>query len=181
MNPNNLPKKTATNIIVLINVTIFIAILFLSRSHFSIVLDIYEKFALSPRRFMEGAVWQVFTSFFLHAYIFPISFLHIAGNMIGVFSLGNFLESTVGKKNFVFLYFISGLSASLLIIYSALLSGDSQDMIRSSIGASGALLGLIGALAVFSPKTRVIFFVFPLSTRKLAVLVALFSIVFEIF
>lgn len=81
--------------------------------------------------------WTLITSIFLHA-----DWIHLAYNMIGLLVFGSILEHFVGGRRFLIVFFGTGLAAGLgsLIFYS------------STIGASGAIFGVMGTLAVIRPK-----------------------------
>jgi membrane associated rhomboid family serine protease len=83
----------------------------------------------------SGEYWRLFTAIFLH-----IGFLHLAFNSYALYSLGPQVESLFGRGRFLVIYFLSGLAGSVA----------SYVMAQSvSAGASGAIFGLIGALAVY--------------------------------
>ena len=84
-----------------------------------------------------GENYRIITSAFLHG-----SALHIAFNMLLLFQLRSILERSLGLGRFVGLYFISLIGGSL----GALLASSALTL---TIGASGAVFGLMGALAVF--------------------------------
>ena len=71
--------------------------------------------------------------------------MHIAFNMYALYSLGNLVEQIYGTKKYLIIYFASGLLASFT---SYKLSP------YVSIGASGAIFGLLGACAVFAYKEK---------------------------
>lgn len=83
--------------------------------------------------FGEHQWWRLLSCLFLHA-----GALHLLLNMVSLFSIGGLVERFGGTWRFLVLYFASGLMASLA---SALLSGN-----QNSVGASGAIMGLAGAL-----------------------------------
>jgi membrane associated rhomboid family serine protease len=83
---------------------------------------------------LAGEWWRLVAAMFLHA-----GWLHILSNMYGLLILGRFVENLVGGPRMVVIYFIGGLCGSLA---SALLGKG------LSVGASGAILGLLGALLV---------------------------------
>ncbi len=93
--------------------------------------------------------WMVFTSLFLHA-----SFGHILGNMITLYFFGKNLQSLIGLKGILIVYFIGGILGSLMYILLA-------TPFSIAIGASGAVFAVGGALAVMRPKLRVIIFPVP--------------------
>lgn len=86
--------------------------------------------------------YRLFTSMFMHA-----NFLHIAFNMYALYLLGSQAEGFFGKPKFLTIYILSGLSGSLL---SILLNQGAV-----SVGASGAIFGILGALLYFGFNYRV--------------------------
>ena len=86
--------------------------------------------------------YRLFTSTFMHA-----NFLHIAFNMYALYLLGSQAEGFFGKTKFLAIYILSGLSGSLL---SILLNQGAV-----SVGASGAIFGILGALLYFGFNYRV--------------------------
>jgi membrane associated rhomboid family serine protease len=104
-------------------------------------------FFQKPEAFLS-VPWTIFTYMFTHS-----DFWHILANMITLYFYGSFLNRITGVKTFLSIYFIGGLVAGLFIL---LLSSSSD----STIGASGAIFALGGALAVLTPKLKV--FIFPI-------------------
>ncbi|HYH72990.1 MAG TPA: rhomboid family intramembrane serine protease, partial [Nocardioides sp.] len=92
--------------------------------------------------FSDGAWWQLLTSVFTHVEIW-----HLAMNMFALFIFGPILEGIVGRARFLAVYLLSGLASSVFVIY---LSGADS----STVGASGAIFGLLGALLVVARKAR---------------------------
>ena len=90
----------------------------------------------------EGAVWQLLTSAFTH-----LDLWHIGFNMVALWVLGPQLEAVLGRTRFLAVYLLSALSGSVLVYW---LSGVGTP----TIGASGAIFGLMGALLVVSIKVR---------------------------
>jgi membrane associated rhomboid family serine protease len=100
---------------------------------------------------VNQAPWFVtlFTSMFMHGGI-----LHIAGNMLFLWVFGNNIEDSMGRAKFVFFY----LAAGLVAVYSqAALDLDST---VPTIGASGAVAGVLGAYALLHPAARVLTLIF---------------------
>ena len=85
--------------------------------------------------------WRMFTSLFLHSGIF-----HIAFNMWALWIVGGFVETVLGRHKFVILYFISGFAGSVLVLVAA--------PNAVVVGASGAIFGVFGALAVHAFLNR---------------------------
>jgi hypothetical protein len=104
--------------------------------------------------------WTLLTYMFVHA-----NFDHIFWNMLALFFFGMELEKRVGGTKFLQIYFLSGIVAALA---QMIIAGGSL------VGASGAIYGVMGCLAIIAPEIRVlIFFVIPLSIRAAVVLFAL--------
>ena len=88
----------------------------------------------------DGAPWQLVTSMFTHVEIW-----HLGFNMLALWFLGPQLELAVGRLRFLALYLLSGLAGSAVVYWFA----DTQ---VQTMGASGAIFGLLGALLVVAVK-----------------------------
>jgi rhomboid protease GluP len=82
-----------------------------------------------------GQWWRIFTSAFLHG-----SEIHILFNMIALWQVGTFVEMIYGTPRYAFMYFFAALGSGLAVTYFT-----PNDV---TIGASGAIFGLFGALGV---------------------------------
>src|SRR4051812_16749790 len=91
---------------------------------------------------MQGEWYRLVTATFLHASINGIPFLHIASNAYGLWVIGLELEKRIGRLRFGAIYAISGVAGSVASF--AFLPANVP-----SVGASGAIFGLVGALAVY--------------------------------
>ncbi|MFH0886581.1 MAG: rhomboid family intramembrane serine protease [bacterium] len=135
-NISYLPKITV--FIIAINVLVFVWQLL------SDVLKTRESIiaagALMRERVLAGEYWRLMSAIFLHG-----SFDHLLGNSIILYILGLAFEHAFGSSKTAILYFLSGLTASLLSV--TLSPGP-------SVGASGAIFGLLGALIVFLHKYK---------------------------
>jgi membrane associated rhomboid family serine protease len=87
-----------------------------------------------------GAPWQLLTSMFTH-----VEVLHIGFNMLALWFLGPQLEAVLGRLRFTLLYLLSGLVGSAAVYWLA-------DPATPTLGASGAIFGLMGALLVLALK-----------------------------
>jgi membrane associated rhomboid family serine protease len=96
-----------------------------------------------PALTLSGEYWRLFTSMFLH-----IGFLHLAINMLALWSLGIILEARMRSRVFLGVYLLSGLCGSLV---TALWHRDEFFL---SCGASGAILGIFGAAIVYGLHDR---------------------------
>ncbi|MGB4325250.1 MAG: rhomboid family intramembrane serine protease [Candidatus Nanopelagicales bacterium] len=90
----------------------------------------------------DGEWWRLFTSAFLHG-----SFIHIAFNMYVLFFLGPTLERILGHTRFLILYVLAALGGSVASYWFS-------DINTVSVGASGAIFGLMGALVVAGHRLK---------------------------
>jgi membrane associated rhomboid family serine protease len=91
---------------------------------------------------VDGAYWQVLSSMFTHVQLW-----HIGFNMLALWVLGPQMELAIGRVRFLALYFISGLAGSALVLWAG-----PEFSSGGTLGASGAIFGLMGALAVVALK-----------------------------
>jgi len=105
----------------------------------NIYLQITDQFALVSA-FVLTNPWTLVTSIFLHG-----SFEHLFYNMFALGLFGSVLEKIIGGKKFLILFFVSGVIAGMgsVLFYTA------------SIGASGAIFGILGTLGVLRPRMTV--------------------------
>jgi hypothetical protein len=125
---------------------------------------VYNYLALNPNYVMQRP-WTLLTHMFVHG-----GFNHLFFNMLVLFFFGMELERRVGEIKFLEIYFISGIVAAL---------GQMMVSDASLVGASGALYGVMGCLAIIAPEIRVLlFFIVPMSIRALVVLFAVIDLLF---
>jgi len=84
---------------------------------------------------------------FLHA-----GFFHLFANMFSLFFVGNFLENLVGRKRFLWTYIIAGIFGGIFFSLAAFFLGN---LGAPAVGASGAIFGLLGVLAVLVPYSKI--------------------------
>ena len=113
-----------------------------------------NNFALTPSAILQGKfLWTLLTSMFSH-----LLFFHVFANMFSLFFIGNFLEKLIGRKRFFLVYLISGLMGGIFFVLSGLIFSNDA----SGIGASGAVFGLLGVLAVLVPYSKISLILGPL-------------------
>lgn len=88
---------------------------------------------------INGEWYRLFTAMFLHA-----NFNHLISNMLVLFFAGGEVERKTGTLSFFIMYIVTGLCGNLLSV----LAGVRQHEARMSLGASGAVFGMLGVLAV---------------------------------
>jgi len=96
-----------------------------------------------------GAFLPLLTSMFLHS-----GFAHIAGNMLFLWIFGDNVEDFFGHLPYLFFYLVCGVGSALLHVLFNL------DSTLPSLGASGAISGVMGAYLVFYPHSRILTLVF---------------------
>lgn len=126
-----------TYILIAINVVLFFIPL-LTNTY----LEVINSFCIHPASIRMGEYYRLLTGIFLHANI-----IHLAFNCYALYVIGTQLESYLGKIKYLIVYLFSGLCGSLL---SMIFLKDS-----ASIGASGAIFGLMGSLLYFGYYYRV--------------------------
>lgn len=118
-----------------------------------------DWFALSGPHFKELKVWTVVSYSFLHS---THSFLHILGNMLGLFFLGRVIEQLIGKRQFLLLYLGGALFGGLVYILF------NYNSTTSVIGASGAIMALLAFFCLLRPEqpiTLLLFFIIPITVK----------------
>src|SRR5215813_11354693 len=91
------------------------------------------------------------TSMFMHGGI-----AHIAGNMLFLWIFGDNIEDRLGHVRYIVFYFVCGLLASLAhVITTAALATDQSSLLVPSLGASGAISGVLGGYILLYPTRRV--------------------------
>ena len=105
------------------------------------------------------------TSMFLHS---PYIFGHLFWNMYGLLMFGPLLEGRIGPNRFLLLYLGAGLLSGIgHIVFSMLIYGTAP----AALGASGAIMGMLGALIVLMPDLKLLFLFFiPMSLRTAGII-----------
>jgi membrane associated rhomboid family serine protease len=119
------------------------------------------RLGLSPLSVFEnGALWQPITYMFLHS---TRGLSHILFNMLALWMFGTDLERTWGTRFFTKFYFVTGIGAAAT---SLLLSLFIDDIYHSTtVGASGAIYGLLIAYAMYFPHRVIYYIIFPIPAR----------------
>lgn len=125
-------KPVVTTALIVINVIAFFITMF---------YGLVDAFAVNRFYVLNGEYYRLFTGMFLHANIF-----HLLFNMYALYIIGMQLESFLGRGKYLIVYLLSGLGGSVLSIFFS--SGF-------SVGASGAIFGLLGSLLYFGYHYRV--------------------------
>ncbi|MBT3304070.1 rhomboid family intramembrane serine protease [Candidatus Woesearchaeota archaeon] len=140
-------RRNAVTTLVLINVILFIVQISFrgfTESFMLVSADIWTR------------PWIIITSMFLHG-----GLAHLFFNMYALYLFGTLVERSIGTKKFLAVYFLAGILAALLPQYSA------------ALGASGAIMGILGIVIMLFPDLRILFFfAIPMSMRTAGIIFA---------
>ena len=137
---SQLRSAPAVFVLILVNVLVFLYQLSVGDLNDPDVL--HRIGALEPEAVVvQGEYWRLFTALFLHG-----GFLHLGFNLFALYILGPPLERSIGTTRFLACYLISGLAsgAGIVALNRMGLVGDAR-----VIGASGCIMGVVGAWAGF--------------------------------
>jgi len=158
------PWSPAVRAIILANLAVFVVSL-------AAPAFVNGSLGLSPADVMRGRLWELATYMFVHS---PRGLSHILFNMLAVWMFGTELERRWGTVAFAKYYLITGVGAGVCVVAVSLLPFETAratyDLI--TIGASGAVYGLLLAWGMLFPHRRILFmFIFPLPARVFVILV----------
>ncbi len=104
-----------------------------------------DRFLLTPAAFSQP--WRLVTAIFLHG-----SAGHLLYNLFALLLFGFILERLAGNRNFLLIFFMSGIFANVFSVF----------FYSRALGASGAIFGVIGALTIIRPMMTVWAFSLPM-------------------
>ena len=138
------------NLFIVANIAVFAYQLGMGQEQ---LLQFYQDFGVIPQRFFALAgepfnpqLWlPLFSSMFMHG-----GWLHLLGNMLYLWVFGDNVEDRFGHTGYILFYLFSGVAASLVHITMNPLSPV------PTIGASGAVAGVLGAYLVLFPRARIL-------------------------
>jgi len=146
--------------LLIINAAVFVVYFLSVQLGIDPLVWLFSWFSLIPSWVIRGAVWQPFTYLFLHS---PYGFWHILFNMLALWMFGSDLERDWGTRRFLNYYFFCGVGAGLCDLFARILWGN---MNSATIGASGAIYGVLLAFGLLYPNRTVYFgLIFPIPAR----------------
>jgi membrane associated rhomboid family serine protease len=160
------PLTPAIKLLIAVNVAAFLVTL--------IVPAVTQPLGLRPADFVERLyLWQLVTYMFLHGGIF-----HILFNMLALWMFGVELERMWGSRYFTRFYFVSGTGAALTTLVVSFLPGLGDDVYYAvTIGASGAVYGVLLAYALYFPHRPIyMYFVFPIPAKYFVMIIGAISL-----
>jgi len=158
------PLPTAIKLLIWTNVAMFVitwpsAAAPLTRWLGLAPVDVFERFR----------IWQPLTYLFLHGGVF-----HILFNMLALWMFGTELERIWGTRFFLKYYFITGVGAAATMLVLALFSTSAY--YSATIGASGAVYGVLLAYALYFPNRPIfLYFVFPIPAKYFVLILGAIS------
>jgi len=132
-------EASPTRILLVANISIYIVTSIASGNYIQTSREVMLILGQANYLVLQGHLWQLFTSIFVHA-----NLVHLFGNLIFLMIFGLGAETLYGWRKYCIIYFASGLFGSFL----SLLLG----LNTISVGASGAIFGLFGAVTIYSGK-----------------------------
>lgn len=153
-------QRSMVSILLMINVAIFILQ--------SLFTKFFSNLTLTAGSLLSEP-WTIFTSMFMHG-----GFSHILFNMYALWMFGSLIEQKIGSKNFLISYLASGVAAAIAFeIYHQAMG----TLGISALGASGAIMGILGLTIMLLPEMKVLFFfIIPMSMRTAGIIFALIDL-----
>src|SRR5262249_33445374 len=143
---SRMSSATAVKALIIANAAVYFLSLIIKATGSANWMAFIAAFGLVPESITSRFyVWQFVTSLFLHADLF-----HIFFNMLGLFFFGPELEWLWGKRRFLKVYFTIGILANVFAYVIGIHS------VNPTIGASGAVWGIMAAYAALYPNRQII-------------------------
>ncbi len=150
-----LRRYSLTNVLLITNIILFIFQYLISGFTNLLLLRGIEFWPYEP--------WTLITHMFIHG-----SLTHLLFNMYVLFMFGNLLENRIGSKRFGIIYFASGIIAAII----------SSFFYDGMLGASGAIMGMIGALIILMPNLELLFFfIIPMKLWVAGIIIFLIDVI----
>ena len=157
----------AVKVLIIANIAAFLAA--------SIAPAVTVGLQLSPEDVLGGfQIWQPLTYMFLHG-----GFSHLLFNMLSIWMFGVELERMWGTAFFTRYYLICGVGAAVTTILFSFLPGSlgAGLYVSRTIGASGAVYGILMAYALYFPNRQIyMYFLFPVQVKYFVMIVGAFSL-----
>ena len=133
--------RLVTLALIAVNVLVFATEVLLSGMRFEVPTPVLvEMGAMYAPLVQAGELFRLFTPMFLH-----MDLMHLAFNMVALYSVGEVLERVLGRGNFLLLYFVGGITGNAVSYAADVLLGGGPTV---SAGASTSVFGLFVAVAL---------------------------------
>jgi membrane associated rhomboid family serine protease len=134
------------------------------------IKNIFFNFGFSLYNVLSGKIWVFLTSIFLHA-----SPEHLILNLIALYFFGKVVEQQLGRKKFLFAFFVSAILADMFVGATSLIGFSS--MTTPTIGASAAIFGLMGISMISKPLELIFYpYLIPIPLVLVALIYTLYNI-----
>ncbi|MBR5131863.1 MAG: rhomboid family intramembrane serine protease [Alistipes sp.] len=162
------------------NCVVFLAMTLLDQ------MRIYELFALFPVPSPFFEIWQPVTYMFMHG-----DFSHLFFNMFALWMFGRGLEQELGTKRFLIYYLVCGIGAALVQLGTAQIDimrlseasiAYQQYLCTPTVGASGAVFGLLLAFGMLHPNATIMLLIppIPMKAKWFVVIYGLIELIFGV-
>ncbi len=148
----NFQFRSVVSNLIMLNIVVYVFMTLLPQ-----FLPFVDKYlALYPFEHQDFRVWQLVTYMFVHA-----GFAHLFFNMFALWMFGRQLEYDLGPKRFLLYYLITGVGAGVLNLAVMSLTGD----YGLTVGASGAVYGILLAFGMIHPNVPLYLFFIPVPIK----------------
>ena len=177
---NSMGRTPAATNLLIANIVAFLALKLLN------TMELYGLFALFPTDSPFFEWWQPVTYMFLHS-----DFTHLFFNMFALYMFGRQIEIDLGTKRFLIYYFVCGVGAALVQLGIAQIDianlSDTPLSLQAylctpTLGASGAIFGLLLAFGMLHPNVMIMLLIppIPLRAKWFVILYGLLELIFII-
>jgi len=120
---------------------------------------------MQPQAVLDGEIWRLLTATYMHTSFWG----HLFFNMLVLYFFGPAVEQVWGARRFLLVYTVAGVAGNMALV--ALSQVGYISPLVYGLGASGSVLGILGAAAVLFPRSQILlFFVIPITLRAAALL-----------
>jgi membrane associated rhomboid family serine protease len=163
------PRLTpVTKALLIANIGLYLVSLVLILANQALYLRVLNHLALSPSQWRESfpfvPAWQLLSYGLLHNVPDP---MHVLGNMLMLYFFGTMLEELLGPRPFLLTYALAQLAGAVLFLIAGIALG--QD--TPAYGASGAVYGVMIAVATLRPRQTVFLLFIPITLRVMALFI----------
>ncbi len=149
-----------TSQLVLANVAVFFVLLLMEYAAPRVAFLVLSYFSLTPALLLHGWVWQLATYSFLNAGV-----LHVALNMLTLWFIGSFLETSKGSRWLLEIYFLCAVGGALIGSALSFTHIFRSSPLSTTSGSDAALFGLLAAFAVLFGDLQMYMFPLPVAIK----------------
>jgi membrane associated rhomboid family serine protease len=152
--------RGVTSRLVIANVVVFFVLLLMQYAEPHVALIIVTYFSLTPALLLHGWIWQLATYSFLNQGV-----LHVAFNMLTLWFIGSFLETSKGSRWLLEIYFLCAIGGGLIGSALSFTQIFHSSPLSTTTSADAALFGLLAAFAVLFGDLEMYMFPLPVAIR----------------